>query len=685
VAGRGSYLADLPFDGLECAFVRSPFPHARIRSISLPEHGADGATLGLKTLRVDGPGLAPCPWDPLPRDKVRYVGEPVAVVWAKDRYLAEDLADAVEVDYDPLPEPTPLHEGAPDGVLYTFSFENGPVDDLFAGARVFEESFKAARQAPFPLECRGVLARPAGDRIEVATSTQIPDHVKTAIAQSLGVDEAAVRVLVPDVGGGFGLKAAVFAEEVVVAALARRLASPVRWVEDRRENLAAAAHAHDTRVALRVAVSPDGVVVAAEADVIADVGAYSIHPFSASLEVATTTTALFAPYALRGIRLRGRALASSRCPVGAYRGVGTVVAVHAGERMLDMIAAELELDALEVRRRNLHPRLPITTIAGRQLDSGDYGRLLARLEEMSGYDELRRLQADARKEGRLVGVGLSLFNEHSGTGASDYRRRGVAIDALDSSRVRVLEDGRIEITTSAAEAGQGHAETYRELAVRELGVRPEQVVVLEGDTDICPPGTGSYASRGAVGVVQGLVEALREAAQRDLAPGTEVTRTVDASQVYPSGAHLALVEVDPGTFKPRVLRYVAVEDCGEILHHEVVEGQVRGGVAMGLGDVLLGEQVYSDDGQNLTSSLLDYLVPLASDVPEVAMDHEGGRTPATILGSKGVGEAGTIGAYGAIPNAVADAVRPLGARLTELPYNPRRIFLAVEAARRRRD
>jgi carbon-monoxide dehydrogenase large subunit len=352
--------------------------------------------------------------------------------------------------------------------------------------------------------------------------------------------------------------------------------------------------------------------------------------------------------------------------------------------MVDIIATELGLDPLEIRRRNMHKSLPVTTIAGRRLDSGDYSQLLGRIEELGGYEELRRLQSAARTEGRLVGVGVALFNEHSGTGATDYRRRGVNIDALDSSRVRVLGDGKIEITTSAAEAGQGHGETYRELAVRELGVRPEQVVIVEGDTDSCPPGTGSYASRGAVGVVQGLVEALREAAEHDLAPGTEVTRTIDASQVYPSGAHLALVELDPATYKPRVLRYVAVEDCGEILHHQVVEGQVRGGVAMGLGDVLLGEQVYSGDGQNLTSSLLDYLVPLASDVPEVQMDHVGGPTPATVLGSKGVGEAGTIGAYGAITNAVADAVAPLGARLTELPYNPRRIFASVQSAKRGR-
>jgi carbon-monoxide dehydrogenase large subunit len=348
--------------------------------------------------------------------------------------------------------------------------------------------------------------------------------------------------------------------------------------------------------------------------------------------------------------------------------------------MVDLIAAKLGLDPFEIRRRNLHRKLPVTTISNRHLDSGDYSALLDRLEASSDYATLRSLQAEARAKGRLVGVGVALFNEHSGTGATDYRKRGVNIDAYDASRVRVLEDGRIEISTSAADAGQGHAETYRELAAREVGVRPEEVSVVEGDTDLCPPGTGSYASRGAVGIVQSLVEALREAAEQDLAPGTDIVRTVDPSQVYPSGAHLALVEVDAGSYKPRVLRYFAVEDCGTILHEQVVEGQVRGGIAMGLGDVLLGEQVYSAEGQNLTSSLLDYLVPLASDVPDAEIAHVDGTSPATVLGSKGVGEAGTIGAYGAITNAVADAVAPLGAVLTQLPYSPRRIYEAVTAS-----
>jgi carbon-monoxide dehydrogenase large subunit len=684
VSGRGSYLADLPFDGVEAAFVRSPYAHAAFDNVSLPPGaGAAAADLGLRTLRVDGPGLVPCPWDPLPQGRARYVGEPVAVVWAADRYEAEDLADQVEVDFEPLTDGQPLHDTAPDGVLFRLAFENGPLEESFAqAARVFEGRFKAARQAPLPLECRGVVARPIGDRLEVTTSTQIPDLVKTAVVQALGMEEGSVRVMVPDVGGGFGLKASVFAEEIVVAALARKLGRAVRWVEDRRENLYASAHAHDTSVHVRVAVDGDGVVLAADAEVVADVGAYSIHPFSCSLEVATAANALFAPYRLRAVRLRGRAVASSRCPVGAYRGVGTVVAVHATERMLDVVARELGLDPLEIRRRNLHQRLPVTTVSDRRLDSGDYAGLLSRLEAVSGYGALRAQQAEARAQGRLVGLGIALFNEHSGTGATDYRMRGVNIEAYDASRVRVFEDGTIQISTSAAEAGQGHAETYRALAGRELGVRPEQVAVVEGDTDLCPPGTGSYASRGAVGVVQSLVEALRAAAEQDLAPGTDVVRTVDATQVYPSGAHLALVEVDPGSFKPRVLRYVAVEDCGTILNPQVVEGQVRGGVAMGLGDVLLGEQVYSDEGQNLTSSLLDYLVPLASDVPEVEIEHVDSSTPATVLGSKGVGEAGTIGAYGAITNAVADAVAPLGAVLTDLPYSPRRIYAAVTASSR---
>ena len=667
-AGRGAYLADLPRGGaLEVVFVRSPLPHARLGAIA--GAGATAADLGLGDLAA-----GPRPQPALARGRVRYVGEPVAVVWAEDRYRAEDRAERVEVEYDPLdPEP-------PETLL---AQELG--EPLTVGGRVVERTFRMARQAPLPLETRGVRAEWDGraGRLTVWTSTQVPDLVRRGLGRSLGLDQAAIRVVAPEVGGGFGLKAHLFPEEVVLAALARRLGRPVRWVEDRTENLLAGHHAHDNQVTLRVAVSDGGRLLGVDAEVVCDAGAYGVYPFTASLEPATVAPALFAAYDVGSLHVRARAHSSHRCPVGAYRGVGTNTAVHATERMLDVVAAELGLDPLELRRRNALRGLPRTTAGGRHLDSGDYLALLDRLAVAAGYDELRRRRAEARRVGRLVGIGLALFNEHSGTGAAEYRDRGLTeVSGLDACRVRVTRAGRVEVFASSVEIGQGLAETCRLVAARELGVDPDRVDVVMGDTERCPPGTGAFVSRGAVGLLDSLVAALRAVAARDLEPGTEAVRTVDPRQVFPSGAHLAVAEVDPVTLVPRVTRYVAVEDCGTVIDEAAVAGQVRGGVAMGIGKVLLEEVVHDGDGQVRTATLLDYLVPLAADVPAVEIAHLVSPSPRTALGSKGVGEAGTIGAFGAVANAVADAVAPLGAELRRLPYSPERIFEAVEATRR---
>jgi carbon-monoxide dehydrogenase large subunit len=679
VRGRGTFLADLDVEGaVEVAFVRSPFAHARIGAIA--GAGATAAGLGLHDLTVEGPGLRPLPWPALARERAHFVGQPVAAVWAEDRRRAEDLADAVAVEWEPLdPEPP--------ATLFEHELGGGPLEAAMAGAaRVVEREWRAARQAPLPLECRGVVAAwdPAAGRLTVRTSTQVPDIVRRGLSLALGLEEAAIRVLVPDVGGGFGLKAHVFAEEIVVAALARRLGRPVRWVEDRWENLLAGVHAHDNTVRLRVGVDARGRLVAVDAEVDADVGAHPVYPFSASLEPMTAGAALFAAYDVRALRVRLRARASHRCPVGASRGVGTNTAVYATERMMDVIAAELGVDPLWLRRRNALRDLPRTTLSGRALDSGDYLALLERLEEAAGYADLRREQAAARAGGRLVGIGLALFNEHSGTGATEYRGRGLTeVPGTDACRVRITADGRVQVSASSVELGQGLTETCRLVAARELGVAPEWVEVVLGDTQRCPPGTGAFVSRGAVGLLDSVVAACRAAAGRDLEPGTEVVRTVDPRQVFPCGAHLALVEVDPATMAPRLLRYVAVEDCGTVVDEAAVAGQVRGGVAMGAGKVLLEECVYAPDGQPMSSTLLDYLVPLATDVPAVETHHLVTPSPHTSLGSKGVGEAGTIGALGAIANAVADAVAPLGAEPAGLPYAPNRLFEAVRNGRKK--
>lgn len=637
--------------------------------------GLTASDLEAVDLTVEGPGLRGRPWPALARERARFVGEAVAAVWASDRYQAEDLAARVEVEYEPLAPEEPQ-------TLFESEILGGDGAGLFAQADlVLERTYRAARQAPLPLETRGVLARFGGGRLTVWSSTQVPDILRQGLARALRLPSRAIRVRVPEVGGGFGLKAHVFPEEIVVAALAVRLGRPVRWVEDRQENLLAGVHAHDNEVRLRSAVAADGRILAVEAELTCDVGAYSVYPFSASLEPSTAASALFAPYALGALQVRTRAISSHRCPVGAYRGVGTNTAVYATERMLDAIAAELSLDPLELRRRNALRDLPRTTLSGRALDSGDYPALLDRLASRAGYDDVRAVQREARAAGRLLGVGVALFNEHSGTGAGEYRSRGVQeVPGMDACRVRVSQDGRIEVYTSSVEIGQGHADTCRRVVERELGVPADQVDVVGGDTDACPPGTGAFVSRSAVGVLEALVRALREVSERDLQPGLDVSVDIDPEQVFPAGAHLAVVEVDPVAYVPRVVRYVAVEDCGTMVDEQAVAGQVRGGVAMGIGKVLLEEVVYSPDEQIQSGTLLDYLVPVAPDVPAVEAEHLESPSPKTALGSKGVGEAGTIGAFGAVANAVADAVAPLGAELTRLPYSPGRIFEAVEAA-----
>jgi carbon-monoxide dehydrogenase large subunit len=689
LTGQGSFIADLRLrDHVEAAFVRSPLAHARIAAIHVPDgSGLTGRDLAdeVRPITIAGPGLRPAPWHPLPADKARYVGEPVAIVYAQDRALAEDLAEHAEVEWEACDEDEPLHDAAIDNVLFDVSGSEGDVDGLFgAAASRHERTWRTARATPLPLECRGAIAEwdRTNGRLTLHSSTQIPDLVRKQVAACLSLDERAIRVVVPEVGGGFGLKAHVFAEEVAVAALARRLGRPVRWIEDRQENLLASAHAHDETVRLRVACDADGRFLAVDAEVAADVGAYSIFPFSASLEPMTTAQTLFGPYVVRAFRFTARGLASSRCPAGAYRGVGMNAAAYATERMVDVIAAELKIDPLELRRRNAVTDFPHRTAAGRELDSGDYLALLDRLEARAGYNELRERQQEARKQGRLFGIGIGFFNEHSGTGAGEYRARGIAtIPGNDAARVRVADDGRIEISTSSAEAGQGHPGTYRLLASQELGVPEDRIEVVEGDTDLCPAGTGTFVSRGGVGQLSALVLALREAAERDLEPGLDVVRSVDPRQVYPAGAHLAVAEVDPLSYVPRIVRYVAVEDCGTVVNATAADAQIRGGVAMGIGGVLLEEIPYGEGDQPLAGSLLDYLVPLATDIPEIEIEHLESASPRTELGTKGVGEAGTIGAFAAVANAVADAVAPLGAEVSDLPYSPNRIYEEVTRSR----
>lgn len=402
-------------------------------------------------------------------------------------------------------------------------------------------------------------------------------------------------------------------------------------------------------------------------------GAYSVWPATAMPEAAVAAVSLFAPYVFPRFRVRIEALATYKAPVGPCRGIGQNAAVFATERTMDLIAGRLNLDPLEIRRRNVIRDLSWTNPAGRRLDSGDYDELLSMIEP--DYARLRAWQAESMAAGRLAGIGLGVFNEISASGSEDYRRRGVtSLPGIDAARVVVSPEGRIEIYTSAADAGQGHADTYRSLAAVELGMSTDRIDVIEGDSALCPVGSGTFISRGAVGVAACVLEALRDVAKKDCAPGTEATHVHDPAQVYPSGVHLAAIEIDPDDLVPRVAHYVAAEDCGRILHREVVDGQIRGGVAMGIGEVLHEAHRYTPDGQLVTETLREYLLPLATTIPHIDVRHRESATAATPLGTKGVGEAGTIGSFGAVPNAVANALADLDVEVTDLPCTPERLF-----------
>lgn len=754
VQGIGRYLDDITPDGcLYVAFVRSPYAHARVHAVRCPESAAahlvalvTGRELApkLHPLRVEGPGLNAYDWYPLHPEKALFVGDAVAAVVARTRYEAEDLVDAIEVDYEPLPAVTSTGEAAeaktavhgqvPDNVLFRRVFNAGATSEAFSQADlVVERTFRHPRQTAVPMEGRGVLATydAREGRFTVWSSTQIPHVIRTGIAEVLGVPEDRVRVIRPDVGGGFGLKSQLLPEEVVLPWLARELGAPVKWVEDRRENLMASIHAHEEQVGLAVALKRDGTLLAVRAETRVDVGAHSLYPISASLEPMTTSTSLFGAYRFEALEFEAIGFATNKAPVGGYRGVGLNAAVFATERILDIAADELGLDPAEIRLRNLlsAQEFPYKGPAGRIYDSGAYREALQLALRRIDYQRVREEQRVERRKGRWLGIGIATYNEHSGTGSRDYRTRGITVlPGYDGATVRISPDGNIYGLLSSSSTGQGHSRSYRSLIAEELGVSPERVHIIEGDTDQCPTGSGTFVSRSAVTMGSSLLLACRDlrakllmiaahmvgAEQQELAikdgaiyaagdpsksvtfqevvraaylrtpyftlpagiePGLEATRYYDPpQQVFSNSAHIALVEVDPETCELTIRRYVVVEDCGRVLDRDIVDGQILGGVAQGIGCALLEGLTYDESGQILTASLMDYLVPTATDVPPIELDHMETPSTVTLNGAKGVGESGVIGVGAALANAVADALGDRGAELTELPLTETRIF-----------
>jgi carbon-monoxide dehydrogenase large subunit len=759
LTGKGAYVDDHRPPGLlHAAFLRSPHAHARIvrldvsRARALPGVAALVAGEDLarwaKPMRARSkmPEYRTTSFPPLARGKVRFAGEAVAVAVAESRYVAEDGVDRIVADYEPLP-PVPdaeaalapgaplLHEEVGSNLFLAREFSRGEADAAVAAAHlVVRERFRFHRHTAVAMENRGCLALydEGTGQLTLWTSTQCPGLVRDALADLLDLPENRIRVVATDVGGGFGAKSSLYPEELTVCALARWLGRPVKWIGDRREDLLATSQAWDEIIEAELAVSADGTILGLRAEVIADVGAYSIYPWTAAIEAVQTISFLPGPYRVPHYRGRARGVATSKAPAGPYRGVGRPVSTFVMEGLMDRAARRLGMDPAEIRLRNYirTEDFPYRSPSGIVWDGVAITGAMERVREALDDAGTRAWQAQSRGDGRWIGVGFASYVELTGIGSAIPVAPGAQIaTGTEAATIRVDPSGTVTAIFGVASHGQGLETSLAQVVADELGVRLEDVRVLHGDTALSPYGTGTYASRSAVlaggaGILTARVireKALRIAAHlleadpgdlevsegrvrvrgspgsgvslkeiasaayagtrrlpRGVEPGLEATRFYDPYFGTASTAtHAAVVEVDPETFQVRVLRYVVAEDCGRIINPLIVEGQVHGGVAQGIGAALLEEVVYDERGQLLTATLMDYLLPTATELPPIEVHHLETPSPTALGGFRGMGEGGTIGAPAAIANAVTDALAPLGIEVSELPITPERLFRLV--------
>jgi aerobic carbon-monoxide dehydrogenase large subunit len=751
LTGRACYTDEIRPAGPQiAAFVRSPHAHARVLAVDTRGIPGAFAASDLPDIRPIRPHMRsddfrPTEQWPLARTTVRYVGEPVAVVLAPDRYTAEDLADRVAVQYEPLPAVPDidhaLADGAPrlhplaENVLYRRTHAAGDPAAFFRAAEVtVRTTIEMPRATALPLEGRGVVAHCDGDELTVWTGTQTPSLIRSHLASCLGLPEHRVRVIVPDTGGGFGQKMHLYPEEVAVAALALATRRPVKWIEDRRENLTAATQAREERVVAELAARRDGTVLALRAEIVGDVGAYHVFPTTAALEPLGAAQILPGPYAVSHYAYSVRAVCTTKAPTGAYRGVGMIVGVLVMERLMDMLAHELGLDPVEVRRRNMIPAgaFPYQSASGLVYDSGSFQEALDSVCQTADYDELREEQRRLRIRGRHLGVGVSCYTEYTGLGSATFARRGMTdLPGHEAAAVRVDPSGTVRVALSFPSQGQGHETTMAQIVAETLQVPLERVRVERVDTGAGPHGSGTFASRASVaggGAVLAAAEGVRdsasavaaallEAAAGDielasgrfhvrgttravtfedvaraashvpsgkaglLTPGLECVHYFDPpAATFSNAAHLAVVEVDGDTGAVRILRYIVAEDCGRLLNPMIVDGQIHGALAQGVGGAFLEHAAYDQEGQPLAATLMDYLIPTAEEMPKIEIVHLEHPAPGRPGGWKGMGEGGTIGSPAALANAVSDAI---GAEVVQLPMTLERIRALLAGAARR--
>jgi carbon-monoxide dehydrogenase large subunit len=751
VSGNGAYLEDIALNGLlHLVFARSPYGHARITRIdTAAARELPGVVAVYTGPELDAllPGELPGDWpsfeinNPPPnrllaRDKVRFVGEAIVAVVAESRAVANDAVDALEIDYEPLPAVSdPEAALAPDAPLLYEEFgtnlahrlvkHGGDVEAAFGrpDIRVISGRFVNPRVLPVPMETRGAAASldPGTGELTFWSSTQFPHTMRTRLAEMLDLPEHSVRVIAPDVGGGFGAKIEFTTEDVLTAYLAIQLKRPIRWVEERRENFLNMVHGRGQIDYVDAAVTPTGEIVGLKIRAIADLGGK--YNFTTPGIATLTPVVLPGPYRTANIAFTLDGVYTNKTPVGAYRGAGRPEATFLVERIVDVVAAALDLDPAAVRRTNFIPTdaFPYVTPIGTSYDTGDYAPALDKLLAMAGYGDLRARQTAVRADATrpLVGIGLSGYLEIC------------AFGPWESATVRVERTGKITLLAGTSPHGQGHVTPFRQIVADQLGVPLDDIRVLFNDTGRVPTGVGTFGSRSAAiggSAVLGAAERVRdkviriaadalEAAPEDVEigrgrisvrgvpdrsttlaeiagrayagtvpdgdePGLEANRFFKPEgETFPFGMHLAVVEIDRETGKITIVRYLAVDDCGRVLNPMMVDGQRHGGIAQGVGQALFEEVKYDAAGQMMTSTLGDYALPRAVDFPLFELDRTVTPTPRNPLGAKGIGEAGTIGSTPAIVNAVVDALAPFGVTNIDMPATPEKIWRLIHGAK----
>ena len=713
LTGHGVYLDDVTPPGTLHAFVvRSPVAHARIAGVDVTD-ARNAPGVAAVFIAADLAGIGPLPgaeglppgsvnpaYPLLAADKVLWAGQPVALVVADTPEHAADAAELVVADYSELPAVTSpdealapdapvLHDGATGNTAFTRRLSAGDAAAAFAAAAYqLRQRMVSQRIAPVALEPRGVLACPAADgRLEVRLSTQRPHGSRNWLARMLGMEPERLRVVVGDMGGGFGAKGPIYPDQVAVIVAARTLGRPVKWVEERSESFLATTHGRDQVADLAMAADADGRITAIRGSVHASFGAYFTPNAPGSL-LGRLGPMLPQGYRITNFDVELTGVFANTTPVGPYRGAGRPEAAYFCERLVDLLAAETGLDPAEIRRRNFIPPadFPYTTCTGLTYDSGDYrAGLDLLLEKLSAH------AAPPAPEGHLVGVGIASFVEPGGV---TPRAPGPADAGGDMATVTVSASGAVTVAVGTSAHGQGHETAFAQLAADLLGVEYEDVTVVFGDTDTAPFGYGTFGSRSAVAggtAVYNACQAALEAARRVDAPmslpeaaarlgGITATASSGAPpETYASGSYACVVSVDPDTGRVRLLRVVAVDDCGVVLNPLLVEGQVHGAIAQGVGQALYEHVQYDQAGQPMSASLMDYAVPFADSLPAIESYLVCTPSPVNPLGVKGMGESGTIGVTPALVNAVMDALRPYGIRHLDMPLTPEKIWAAIQS------